>query len=337
MKPTAVSIAFLISVLLFSCKDSTVSPLPIEWVQTGLDSTSVGSFAVSGANLFAGTDHGVFLSTNNGLSWSQVNSGLTWTTPSTGETATASVQCLATLHAADGITLLAGTWGGGVYRSTNNGASWTQVNAGLTAASNLLDVRSLAISTNGAGGADFFAGTAGDGVFLSTDSGSSWTQVNAGLTANSVFSIFVKGTDIFLGTDQGVFLSTNGGRAWTQTDMDQGTVIAFALLGTNLCAGTYGGGVYLSTNNGTSWTPVDSGLTNVQVFCLISTDKDLFTGTETEGVFLSTNGGGLWTQFNSGLTSLQEATGTIRIFSLTVNEGYILAGSWRGGVWRRLL
>ena len=45
-------------------------------VNSGLTDTVVTSLAVSGSNIFAGTDSGVFLSTNNGTSWHAVNSGL---------------------------------------------------------------------------------------------------------------------------------------------------------------------------------------------------------------------------------------------------------------------
>jgi hypothetical protein len=36
----------------------------------------VNCFAISGTNLFAGTKGGVYLSTNNGTSWTAINDGL---------------------------------------------------------------------------------------------------------------------------------------------------------------------------------------------------------------------------------------------------------------------
>ena len=50
-----------------------------QWIQTnGPYGGTIHCFAVSGTNLFAGTDGGgVFLSTNNGTSWTAVNTGLT--------------------------------------------------------------------------------------------------------------------------------------------------------------------------------------------------------------------------------------------------------------------
>ena len=158
-----------------------------QWVQShGVYGGYIRAFAVSGTNLFAGTaGGGIFLSTNNGTSWTQVNTGLTNT----------SVRAIAV----SGTSLFAGTRGGGVFLSTDNGTSWTQVNTGLTSA----DVRFLAISgTNLFAGTrgGFFAGTPDGGVFLSTNNGTSWTQVNTGLTNTNVQSLAISGTNLFAGT-----------------------------------------------------------------------------------------------------------------------------------------
>jgi hypothetical protein len=145
---------------------TTSSPILAQWVQTnGPYGGTVNCLSpFQGTNLFAGTDGGgVFLSTNNGTSWTAVNTGLTNTD-----------VCPSPFQ---GTNLFAGTWGGGVFLSTNNGTSWTAVNTGLTNTY----VWSLAVS-----GTNLFAGTGGGGVFLSTNNGTSWTAVNTGLT-NTLF------------------------------------------------------------------------------------------------------------------------------------------------------
>jgi photosystem II stability/assembly factor-like uncharacterized protein len=104
----------LLILLLVSLGSNTA---PAQWVQTnGPYGGLVNCFAVSGTNLFAGTRGGVFLSTNNGTSWTAVNTGLTNTD--------------VTSLAVSGTNLFAGTFGG-VFLSTNNGTSWTAVNTGL--------------------------------------------------------------------------------------------------------------------------------------------------------------------------------------------------------------
>ena len=108
--------AFMVVVF---CLLTTTSPLHAQWVQTnGPYGGIVFSFAVSGTNLFAGTWSGVFLSTNNGTSWTAVNTGLTNT----------DVHALAVSRHES----LCRDCSGGVFLSTNNGTSWTAVNTGLT-------------------------------------------------------------------------------------------------------------------------------------------------------------------------------------------------------------
>jgi photosystem II stability/assembly factor-like uncharacterized protein len=62
--------------------------------------------------------------------------------------------------------------GGGMFRSTDNGDSWTEQNDGFTA----FDAN--AVTFNSAG--HVFAAAAG-GVFRSTNDGVSWTDVSSGL------------------------------------------------------------------------------------------------------------------------------------------------------------
>jgi ligand-binding sensor domain-containing protein len=140
---------------------------------------------VSGSNIFAGTLGGIFLSTNNGTSWTAVNTGLIFTN-TLGQQSTQSVSAFAV----SGGNIFAGT-GGGVFLSTNNGTSWIAVNSGLTDT----NVLSLAVS-----GGNIFAGTAG-GVFLSANSGTSWTAVNSGVPVNTIVnSLAVSDSDIFAST-----------------------------------------------------------------------------------------------------------------------------------------
>ena len=89
------------------------STLASEAASTGLTNNYVRALAVSGSDLFTGSNgDGIFRSTNNGASWAQANAGLTSTMVNT--------------LVVSGSDLFAGTFGdaGGVYHSTDNGTSW---------------------------------------------------------------------------------------------------------------------------------------------------------------------------------------------------------------------
>ena len=292
-----------------------VTTAQAQWVLTnGPVGGAIRGFAVSGMNLFAGTESGgVSLTTNNGTTWTPINNGLTSTN--------------ARSLAVSGTYIFAGTTGG-VFRSTNNGESWTAFNTGLTNTS----IDALAVS-----GSSLFAGTYGGGIFRSLVNGTSWTAVNSGLTNLYVNAFAIMGTDIFAGTDGGVFRSTNNGTTWTaiNTGLTNLSVYSLAVSGTYIFAGTLGGGVFLSINNGTNWFDVNFALTNPNIRALAVSGTNIFAGAASisppPGVFLSTNNGTNWTAVNSGLPT------AAHIYSLIVRDTFIFAGTNGNAAWRRAL
>jgi photosystem II stability/assembly factor-like uncharacterized protein len=275
-------------------------------VNNGLTNYTVHSLATSGSNLFAGTSNGVFRSTNNGTSWTQVNNGL----PD-------SFSAISLLVSNSNIFV--GSYGH-VYRSTNNGSSWLEVFLGLP---NFIRVNAFAVS-----GTNIFAGT-DNGVFRSTDNGSSWTQVNNGLTSLQVHSLATIGNNIFVGTNNCTFISTDNGSSWNQISNGMqiySQVFSLQANGTNLFAGTGGSGVYYSSNNGTIWTQVNDGLTDTQVFSLFSLNTNVFAGT-ISGVSLTTNNGANWTQVNNGIINTE-------ICSIINKGSYIFAATNGSGIFR---
>ncbi len=298
-------------------------PAQISWQQTSLFNqlqglgTSEAPFVLSVAvnssgYIFTGTNgDGSFLSTDNGVSWSQINNSLsndlvrTWVVNSAGN-------------------IFAGTYGSGVFLSTNNGTSWSQVNNGL--GNN--DVFALTINSAGY----IFAGTDSEGVYLSTNNGASWTQINNGLTNLSLRQIAINSSGyIFAATwGGGVYLSTNNGASWTPVNngLTNADVQSLAINSSGyIFAGTYGSGVFLSTNNGTSWTQINSGLPNItEIYAIvINSSGSIFaaTGYYTNGLYLSTNNGASWS-----LTGLSN----YNVSALAINSsGYVIAGTYGAG------
>lgn len=84
-----------------------------QWVRiNGPFGNNVSCFAVSGTNLYAGANNGIFVSTDNGTSWTEINTGSN----------TMNVNALTV----SGMNIYAGAWGHHFYFSTNNGANWTE-------------------------------------------------------------------------------------------------------------------------------------------------------------------------------------------------------------------
>jgi photosystem II stability/assembly factor-like uncharacterized protein len=312
---------------------TTISFTNAQWLKTNFNNR-VNCFAVNGLNIFAGTlGYGVFLSTNNGTSWTDVNKGLDATKKSfvksdTGWSTTTvgmSVMSLCT----SGKNIFAGTIGG-VFLSTDTCKSWTNVNNGLINNMGMSMCMSLAVNDS-----NIYVGTQEYGVFLSSDNGKSWTLASTNIRSSSFQDIpclAIRNSNIFAGTNpDGIIFSSNNGRNWTyvNTGLSNLHILSLAIKGKNIFAGTAGGGVFLSTNDGVSWSAVNTGLKNDTVYALTIKDANVFAGTAA-GVFLSSNNGKIWTAVNAGL--INDA-----ICALVVKDTYIFAGTRHNGVWYRPL
>ncbi|HMU44429.1 MAG TPA: T9SS type A sorting domain-containing protein [Ignavibacteriaceae bacterium] len=281
------------------------------------------------------------------------------------------VNCLADgPNGVGGKNLFAGTEGGGVYLSTDDGTSWQAANNGLGGS---VAVRSIVISglnvlamteggiyysTNSGSSwqaaapistelkciaikdSNFFAGTydpnGGGEVYRSTNNGTSWEIVYLTLMYRWVSSLIISDSNIFAGTHGGlqgyIAQSSDNGTTWIRdTTYGGGDVIALGVIGTNTFAGTEGGGVYLSTDNGLSWNEANTGLpANIQVLCFAVSGADIFAGTGGSGTYLSTNYGTIWTEANKGLTNAN-------VVSMVVSETNLFAAISGSGLWRRPL
>jgi hypothetical protein len=361
-------------------------------VNNGLLAASVSCFAEFGAKLLVGTvGHGIYVSSDNGLNWYPDTAGLSnmyilsllvkdtiifagtntgvclstindtvWTRAAPADMHYISVQSIVMQ---DSNLFVAGSGAGvdgwGIFRSSNNGSSWIQVNSGLdsydiTALTVLdseifagasdgityssknnglrwdkVDTLSASVYTLSTIDGNLFTGTYGGGAYLSVDNGVSWNVINNGLKNSKINAVAVKDSVIFAGTMAvGIYRSTDNGNNWSQvneglTSLD---VVGLAVSDSNLFAGVAGGGVFKSTNNGDNWSKVGSQVTGLwNTFALAAIDTNLFAGTLGSGVYRSGDNGTIWTLVNNGLTF----TG---ISALTVSDSNLFAGTYGGGV-----
>ncbi len=209
-------------------------------------SVNVASLCAAGNNVFAGTDNGIFISSDHGDNWVQANfDPIThgWTTNA--------------LFAVDSL-IFAGTVDQsisqptmpGIFVSSDNGQSWARSDSGIRYYSGAYP----SIYCFARIGSTIFAGNADAGVFSSTNDGKSWTWDSLGITPIS-FAVI----DSTLLTCNGrVWRSSHMGTTWTAGPAIGARYLAAS--GSNLIAGRNSLGVCFSSDMGDSWKPVNAGL-----------------------------------------------------------------------------
>ena len=200
----------------------------------------------------------------------------------------------------------AATQGGGVFKSTDGGATWAARSTGLTNRFNAsMEVNGIAVVSETL----LYAATNG-GVHTSGDAGATWTLTTSGIETWSVRAVTVSPDNpsvLYAATNRGVYKSTNGAASWQLSNAGITTEQIRALSidstnSSNILAGTGGAGVFRSTDAGATWAPASGTaerFTNVFVrdaanpaIALVGTDK---------GVFRTIDGGATWIASSSGL------------------------------------
>jgi len=216
------------------------------------------------------------------------------------EQSAASVQAL--VIGSNGV-LYAGSFGHGIFRTMDRGATWAPVGGGITDPF----ILSLASAKDGA----VYAGTFRGGVFRSRDKGNSWQPVNDGLKRLEVKALLVVDHELLAGTGDGVYRLHGSEDRWTPVTSGLDDILVHALARSadgTLFAGTSGQGIFRFSPRSTGWVRMRHGLKDhegmIENFIrvlVIDQDQSILAGTFDGGVFRSADSGLTWRPISRAL------------------------------------
>ena len=298
----------------------------------GLTQFDVVSLEISPSNpavLLAGTEGGLFRTTNRGGSWAfasgppndqitdiafdptsgstayavsisgwvgkSTDGGATWQALG-GEVSTKRPQAV-TVDPTNGSRIYVGTLDNGVYKSENGGTSFTPVNQGLT------NLHAATIAVDPTNPSLVYVGTDTGGAFRSEDAGATWTAFSTGVQGTDVDAIVVDSVGrAYLGNRSGVYGSLDGGLGWTQlTGVDFVNALALGpgtpaplYIGVGQLPFSTGGLVY--TLDRVNYFSLREGLTGISISALAVDPHDpqhVLTAGASLG-YASNDGGATW-------------------------------------------
>jgi photosystem II stability/assembly factor-like uncharacterized protein len=299
--------------------EATILASSDNWKRIGLEGVAVNDLEIDPwtlTTLYAGTEKGVFKSTDDGGTWREANIGLT-----DSHVLTLVIDPQIEPEAPN--TLYAGTHDSGVFKSTDGGESWVMANDGM----GVIGINDLAIAPTSP--PTLYAATQG-GMFESIDSGASW--VGVGSVGGELYTVTidpVTPTTVYATDCCGVYRSTDGYESQTYTPLGA-RIFALAInrfTPSILCLGTEHG-VLKSIDSGESWVP--TRLAEDSVLALTfdpKTASTFYAGTLITGVFISADDGNSWSAI-FGLT-----IPNVRVLVMDVmSMGSLYAGSYESGI-----
>lgn len=234
------------------------------------------------------------------------------------------INCV-TFHPTNPNVYYVGVAQGGVWKTTNNGVSWTPLTDNLP----ITRISDIALDPNDPDSTMYIS--VGDFEYIG-------------------FGLYLNGRKRNTHYGLGVFKTTDGGQTWTQTgltflltDGDASLIRKVIVNPANsnelLACGV--SGMYRSTDGGTTWTQMNNGLfwdmqsdPNAPSTIYASTGWVLNSNLGAAGIWKSTNFGQTWTQLTTGMP----ATGSIQGVKLAIapsdpNYVYAVTTDLNGGLY----
>jgi photosystem II stability/assembly factor-like uncharacterized protein len=250
---------------IFESQDAGATWSPI--TNSAVSTLAVYSLCISGSGeLYAGSGNGAYYSPDMGTTWTDITRGIT------------AFDMMAI--AADEPYLFTGTMDRGVFRSSDNGQTWTNVYP-------TGDFTYLFINS---------AGHVFSGPLKSTDRGDNWTM-GSGLSGFICAMAENRTGTLFASNDRGnVFRSLDGGDTWSVTGTFASNFIETIALNSqdHVYAGTWSGeGIYRSLDNGNSWENIADTLGSIWRLAFNSRDH-LFVVHGNSALWRSLDNGATW-------------------------------------------
>jgi photosystem II stability/assembly factor-like uncharacterized protein len=226
----------------------------------------------------------------------------------------------------------------GLYRSSDNGRTWSDAYAALKLKQPLPTQAAAVTVANDITYA--FAAIQGR-VLRSLDGGNKWETAGLDSPAPIVTSLAVSpnfandGLVLAATVQDGIFFSTDRGVKWQGWNFGlyDSNINALAFADSQTIVAAAQSGVFISTNAGRSWRDLDFPIEAAPAVCVaVSEKKTIYIGTQAHGLYRSGDVGATWEQIQDGAVEHIQISGEKKI--LIVSDGELLSSKDGGKTWR---
>ncbi|MEJ1239331.1 T9SS type A sorting domain-containing protein [Chryseolinea sp. T2] len=204
---------------------------------------------------------------------------------------------------------------GTIYRSSDEGENWVvKSNSSVQGTSSTLAVLNNKLYTN-----------IDNDVYVSANRGDSWEKKSDGLLG-PIRTIFADDKHVYVGTYQGLFRLNASGERWDKIDMGvpSQSVGKIAKLGSILLVAEQYDGVYKSIDDGKTWTLINNNI----VLTMAVRNNEIYAAALTGALYHSSDSGKTWSDIKGNIPSRV-------VTSISFTSKHVLVGAAGNGLWLR--
>lgn len=249
----------------------------------------------------------------------------------------------------------AATTNNGIYKSSNSGLSWSQINSSpKTGTGTFATVFKIAQAN------DNLLAASSNGIYKSTDNGDNWNQfswqnhviIDLSVQNSTIFAVgylidgiffvsndlgeswiqrslpnqslplgfLVDGANIYVSTTKGIYKTTDQGLSWNNVFPElpvSNNILSIKKNGNRILAASING-IYISENDGLSWIKEDNDLRDSPIRSIAVSGQYTFASTD-NSAYISMDNGTSWQDVTDGLGNLP-----VLGFSFRQNEVYAI-------------
>ncbi len=319
-------------------------------------------FAPNSNRLYACTDGGLFVTRNNGQTWTDISTNLVIAQIYRMDQSTQNANLILTgwqdngtnlgtddnwqeVLGGDGMdcaidylndqTMYGSYYYGAFYRSDDGGFSWEDITSNVPEEGAWV----TPIALHPTQPSNVFIGF--KNVYKSNDYGVNWTPISDFQSATNINTLKIAPSNpnvIYVGYDYNFLKTSNGGDSWENFFNSIGVSVSNIAIHPNneneawITMSGYNAQnkVYYTKDGGTNWTNITENLPNIPVNCIVyenGSPNGIYIGTDV-GVYYHDTIINSWVQFSNGLPNT-----VVRDMAIHYNTGKLRAATYGRAVW----